>query len=333
MPAIPWVVIAPPVAARQAIRTRLASWQRERGGLEVGIPPQQIMPNMSIDIDLAPLTMLIVDSGSYDRSLIRSILTSLGAGTTLQAAGQAEAVALLADRPVDLIIADHHSGGVALTCQIRRGETGGRVTLPIIMVSGSADGGKAAEARDAGVDEFMAKPVTADSLGWRVRSALGHPRQFVRSPAYVGPCRRSIELPPENGERRANPVGDDQHPSRRHYPAGAVIFTEGEAAEEAFVVESGRVVLSRRIGDICVALGGLGPQGIFGELALADETLRAATATAAEDTLCLVLPKRALGAQISRSPDLVVLVLETLLHNIGKMGRELVEAHARLQAE
>ena len=287
------------------------------------------MPTMSTDIDLAPLTMLIVDSGSYDRSLIRSILTSLGTGTTVQAAGHAEAAALLADRPIDLIIADHHSGGITLTRQVRRGETGGRVTLPIILVSGSADGEKAAEARDAGVDEFMAKPVTADSLGRRVRSALGHPRQFVRSPAYVGPCRRSIELPPENGERRANLVGDHL-PSRRHYPAGAVIFSEGEAADEAFVVESGRVVISRRFGDSCVALGGLGPQGIFGELALADETLRAATATATEDTLCLVLSKRALGAQISRSPDLVVLVLETLLHNIGKMGRELVEAHARL---
>ena len=90
------------------------------------------------------------------------------------------------------------------------------------------------------------------------------------------------------------------------------------------------MVISRQLGGRNVVLGSLGPQGIFGELALAEEALRGVTATAAEATVCLVLPKRALAPQIARSPDLVVLVLETLLRNIGKMGRELVEAHARL---
>jgi len=291
---------------------------------------------MIVDIDLGVLTMLIVDGGGYDRSLIRSILASFGAGTLLQAADRAEAVAILADQHVDLAILDHHSGGIALTRQLRGGDTGCRIDLPIVMISGSADGSQAAEARNAGIDEFLAKPVTAESLYRRVRSALINRRPFVQCAVYVGPCRRSIELPPAGGERRAKPppvaaaANGGEHPSHRRYPGGATIFAEGDSGDEAFVVESGCVVISHWLGGRSVVLGSLGPHGIFGELALFDEANRTATATAAEDTVCLVLPKRALGAQISRSPDLVVLVLETLLRNIANMGRELVEAHARL---
>ncbi|MCA1907291.1 MAG: cyclic nucleotide-binding domain-containing protein, partial [Magnetospirillum sp.] len=72
--------------------------------------------------------------------------------------------------------------------------------------------------------------------------------------------------------------------------------------------------------------------GVFGEMALIDDEPRMASAEASEDTVCLVLPKAALKSQLNRTPDLVILVLETLLHDIRKMGRELAEARSRLKA-
>jgi len=302
---------------------------------------------MIVDIDLGSLTMLVVEGGNYDRLLIRSVLASFGAGAVAEAGDRAAAIAVLAQRPIDLLVVDRDSGGVALVRQIRGGDAGCRVDLPVVMVSGASGGEVVADARNAGVDEFLAKPVTAESLYRRVRAALLTPRPFVQSEVYVGPCRRSVERQLATGDRRVNPplprpeprlgaepaepAGQGQsRTSHRRFSAGTVIFREGDPADEAFVVEAGCVVISRHLGGRSVVLGSLGPGGIFGELALVDEDRRTATATTAEETTCMVLPRRALGTQIARSPDLVVLVLETLLRNIGKMGRELVEAHARL---
>ncbi|HLO76877.1 MAG TPA: cyclic nucleotide-binding domain-containing protein, partial [Magnetospirillum sp.] len=121
--------------------------------------------------------------------------------------------------------------------------------------------------------------------------------------------------------------------SRKSFKAGTVIFHEGDPGEEAYVVESGRVLIAKTVDDAPVTLGEIGQNGIFGEMALIDDHPRMASARAAEDTVCMVIPKAALKAQINRTPDLVILVVETLLHNIRKMGRELVEARARVKAK
>ena len=49
------------------------------------------------------------------------------------------------------------------------------------------------EARNAGVDEFLAKPVDARRLLDRIVAAVARSRPFVESEAYVGPDRRRAE--------------------------------------------------------------------------------------------------------------------------------------------
>lgn len=113
---------------------------------------------------------------------------------------------------------------------------------------------------------------------------------------------------------------------------GEPIFAEGDVGDEAYVIESGRVSIFKVIGAQKVVLGELIDNGVFGEMALIDDEPRMASAEALTDTVCLVLPKAALKSQLNRTPDLVILVLETLLHDIRKMGRELAEARARVRA-
>jgi len=57
-------------------------------------------------------------------------------------------------------------------------------------------------ARDAGVTEFCAKPVTAAEMIRKVAAVIDHPRHFVRSETYFGPDRRRRQDPNFSGQER-----------------------------------------------------------------------------------------------------------------------------------
>ncbi|MEW5729570.1 MAG: cyclic nucleotide-binding domain-containing protein [Pseudomonadota bacterium] len=322
---------------------------------------------MIVDIDLAPLTVLIIDDSRYARSFLKSALHSFGIRQILEAGSGPDGIHMLAEHKVDLVLVDYDMdpmNGIDFTRFLRSGELPGCRELPVIMISGMAEMEKVVEARNGGVSEFLAKPVSAESLFRRIRNALVNPRPFVDCESYVGPCRRTVDRgPPDQTERRVAPplprpkplvaiaqgsarptvnravaqaaaakakAAGSERTSRKRFKAGTRIFDEGAEGHEAYVVETGRVTIFKETAAGKVVLGHLGPQGIFGEMALIDGEPRMASAEAAEDTVCLVIPKAALAAQIGRTPDLVILVLETLLQDIRKMGHELVEVRGRL---
>ena len=57
-------------------------------------------------------------------------------------------------------------------------------------MTGHSEKSRVTEARDAGVTEFVAKPVKAQTLLTRIEAVILRPRPFVRSPSYFGPDRR-----------------------------------------------------------------------------------------------------------------------------------------------
>ncbi|MBX9633430.1 MAG: response regulator, partial [Magnetospirillum sp.] len=163
---------------------------------------------MIVDIDLSAVNVLIIDDSRYARSFIKSALFSFGVRNVVEAADGPAGVMILRDQKVDLVLVDHDMepmDGVDFTRIIRDGDEVGCIDVPIIMISGMAEMEKVIEARNAGVNEFLVKPVSADSLFRRVRNALVNPRAFVRSTDYVGPCRRTVDRAlPEGKDRRVN---------------------------------------------------------------------------------------------------------------------------------
>lgn len=323
---------------------------------------------MIVDIDLSTITVLVIDDSRYSRSFIKSALNSFGARQVVEAGDGPQGVQILRDRKIDLVLVDYEMqplDGIAFTRLIRTGEIPLCVDIPIVMVSGAADMDTVVLARNAGITEFLAKPVSAESLFRRVRNVLLNPRPFVQAAPFVGPCRRSMDRPPPEGVNRrvsaplpkprplieippgiAQPMvrqamaqgaqaakAGGERSSRRRFKAGEPIFAEGDTGDEAYVIESGRISIFKMVDGGKVVLGELIDNGVFGEMALIDDQPRMASAEACEDTVCLVLPKAALKSQLNRTPDLVILVLETLLHDIRKMGRELAEARSRVRAQ
>jgi hypothetical protein len=57
-------------------------------------------------------------------------------------------------------------------------------------------------ARDAGVTEFLAKPISANALYQRVLNIVANPRPFIKTKTYFGPDRRRNVNPNYNGPER-----------------------------------------------------------------------------------------------------------------------------------
>lgn len=95
---------------------------------------------------------------------------------------------------------------------------------------------------------------------------------------------------------------------RRTIPAGSVVFTEGDSGKEMYGVIEGRISLRRR-GDV---VGEVGPDEVFGELALVDSSPRTRTAIAETDTTLAVIDERQFLFLVQETPLFALQVMRAI---------------------
>ena len=142
---------------------------------------------------LEDVKFLIVDDAAFMRAIIRQALADLHAGQVREAGDGEEALRLMETYVPDIIILDWEMkpmDGLEFTVRVRLSEDSPNVFTPIIMVSGHIGRGRIVAARDAGVNEFVVKPISTKSLFDRIQAVIERPRPFVRSKRYFGPDRR-----------------------------------------------------------------------------------------------------------------------------------------------
>ncbi len=142
---------------------------------------------------LEVLRVLVVEDNKHMRSLLRSLLNSIGIREVHEAANGTIALDILRERPCDLVLSDLAMlpmDGIDFTRDVRRSPRSANPFVPVIMITGHTERHKVEAARDAGVTEFIAKPITAQSLFARIAEILERPRAFVRCESYFGPDRR-----------------------------------------------------------------------------------------------------------------------------------------------
>ena len=139
------------------------------------------------------------------RAIISTILGSVDIRDVRECPDSLSAFRAIREQPVDIALADFHlSGmdGVEFTRQVRRSPVSPDPFLPIIMITGHSERTRVEEARDAGVTEFVAKPLTARALLARIEAVIFRPRPFIRSRTYFGPDRRRRADPGYSGPMR-----------------------------------------------------------------------------------------------------------------------------------
>lgn len=162
---------------------------------------------------LSNLTVLVVDDEEPIRELICGILDSFGIRKIRQATDGLVAFKDMQSHAPDAIITDLEMkpiDGLAFTRAVRTDPDCPVPDVPILMVTGHCEKHHVEEARDAGVTEFIAMPVTANTIAERLTSAIEKPRSFVRARNFVGPERRRRQLPlVSTASRRASDLGHE----------------------------------------------------------------------------------------------------------------------------
>jgi CheY-like chemotaxis protein len=159
------------------------------------------------------LRALVVEDNVHMRMLLRSLLVALGIKEVYEAANGNEAFEILRERQPDLVLTDltmNPVDGIAFTREVRLSSDSPNPYVPIIMVTGHTERHRVEGARDAGVTEFLAKPVTAQNLFLRIVEIVERPRQYVRCTSYFGPDRRRRNDENHNGpwRRQTDPQND-----------------------------------------------------------------------------------------------------------------------------
>lgn len=121
-----------------------------------------------MDAEPRPRVLVIEDTDEI-RELIGIALRKAGLDAELAGTGT-RGLELLAGTEFDAVVLDMHMPGVGglETCrEIRRTST-----IPILLVSGSAEGHGRRVSREAGADDFMEKPFRPAQLAERVKALL-----------------------------------------------------------------------------------------------------------------------------------------------------------------
>ncbi|MGH6828691.1 MAG: response regulator, partial [Rhizomicrobium sp.] len=133
--------------------------------------------------DLGRLTVLIVDDNPRMRALLRAFIAAIEVKAIYEASDGQTGLETFRRSTCDLILCDmtmKPMDGLEFTRRVRNSEERFNPSAPIVMVSGHTEKHCVEAARDAGVSEFLAKPVTAQALFARIAEIVERPRPFVR---------------------------------------------------------------------------------------------------------------------------------------------------------
>lgn len=157
--------------------------------------------------ELAAVHILIVDDNHHMRDMATAVLKAAGLKHLHHAADGRTGLKALGSLPIDIAIVDFSMGlidGLEFTRLVRTSPQSANPYLPIIMMTGHSALQQVHRARDAGVTEFVSKPISPKTLLGRVNAVICNPRRFIKSETFCGPDRRRSARGTFKGpERRA----------------------------------------------------------------------------------------------------------------------------------
>jgi len=165
-----------------------------------------------VHIDFKRLRFLIIDDNAHMRRILRTLLHGFGARDVYEAEDGATGLEAFTHYAPDIMITDWAMpifDGLELTQMIRQPDTNSNPYVAIIMLTGHSEKTRVMSARDAGVTEFLAKPISAKGLYQRIVNVVANPRPFVKTQNYFGPDRRRfVNLNYVGPERRKSGKAD-----------------------------------------------------------------------------------------------------------------------------
>jgi CRP-like cAMP-binding protein len=120
-------------------------------------------------------------------------------------------------------------------------------------------------------------------------------------------------------------MADDQLFQRfgKEFAQGTVLFREGEPGKEMYVVQQGRVTVSKKVGDVEKILASLGPGEFLGEMSILNNRPRSATATCAEPARLLVIDAKTFEAMVRSSAEIAIRMIKKLSDRLAAADEQI----------
>jgi two-component system, chemotaxis family, chemotaxis protein CheY len=158
-----------------------------------------------VRIDFNRLRFLVIDDNAHMRRIMRTLLHGFGTREVYEAEDGAAGLEAFTAYIPDIIITDWAMpifDGLELTQMVRQPGANANPYVAIIMLTGHSEKKRVTAARDAGITEFLAKPISAKGLYERIVNVVACPRPFVKTNTYFGPDRRRMTNPNYTGPER-----------------------------------------------------------------------------------------------------------------------------------
>ena len=117
------------------------------------------------------MRILLVDDSRTIRNIQKNVLAEIGQTDVAEAADGVEALSKLTGERPDLMLVDWNMpnmDGITLVKKVRETDK----TLPMIMVTTEAERSRILEAVKAGVNSYVVKPFTAETLGEKIKQTM-----------------------------------------------------------------------------------------------------------------------------------------------------------------
>ncbi|RLB57691.1 MAG: Crp/Fnr family transcriptional regulator [Deltaproteobacteria bacterium] len=109
----------------------------------------------------------------------------------------------------------------------------------------------------------------------------------------------------------------------RGFPAGTVVFREGDVGNEMYVIQSGKVNITKEVRGVEKVLVTLGPGAFFGEMAIINQKPRSASAVVVEDARLLVIGPKTFDTMIRSNSEIAVRMIKILAQRLQEADEQI----------
>lgn len=154
--------------------------------------------------NLEKLSILVLEKHLLIRRLLTDVFSEFGVPTIQSTPFPDVAWDMFRQFSADLILSDwtHDLDGMGFLKRVREDEESPNPFTPVIVCTANTEYHHVCTARDRGMTEFLAKPVSASTIYSRICSVIENHRPYIRISDFFGPDRRRRAIDDFGGDDR-----------------------------------------------------------------------------------------------------------------------------------
>lgn len=142
--------------------------------------------------NLEHLSILVLEKHLLVRKLLTDVFSEFGVPTVQSTPDPDVAWQIFKQFSIDLILSDwtHDLDGMGFLRRVRQDPESADPFVSVIVCTANTEYRHVCFARDVGMTEYLAKPVSAKTIYSRICSVIENQRPFIRAADFFGPDRR-----------------------------------------------------------------------------------------------------------------------------------------------